>query len=82
LLWLGLNETITGKIVLAVIDDRDISGAMGVNVTASWCFIPPLAMRNLGRRRGIVNGGGRRHYPRSWPRDRAACRISSSFLQP
>jgi len=33
LLWLGLNRTITGKIVLAVIHDRDTSGAMGVNVT-------------------------------------------------
>jgi len=33
LLWLGLNRTISGKVVLAVIHDRDISGAMGVNVT-------------------------------------------------
>jgi branched-chain amino acid transport system permease protein len=33
LLWLGLNKTITGKVVLAVIHDRDISAAMGVNVT-------------------------------------------------
>lgn len=33
LLWLGLNRTITGKVVLAVIHDREISRAMGVNVT-------------------------------------------------
>ena len=33
LLWLGLNRTITGKVVLAVIHDRDVSAAMGVNVT-------------------------------------------------
>ena len=33
LLWLGLNRTITGKIVLAVIHDREMSSAMGVNVT-------------------------------------------------
>lgn len=33
LLWLGLNRTITGKVILAVIHDRDISRAMGVNVT-------------------------------------------------
>jgi branched-chain amino acid transport system permease protein len=33
LLWLGLNRTITGKIVLAVIHDREMSRAMGVNVT-------------------------------------------------
>ena len=33
LLWLGLNRTISGKVVLAVIHDRDMSGAMGVNVT-------------------------------------------------
>ena len=32
LLWLGLNRTITGKVILAVIHDRDMSGAMGVNV--------------------------------------------------
>jgi len=33
LLWLGLNRTRSGKIVLAVIHDREISRAMGVNVT-------------------------------------------------
>ena len=33
LLWLGLNHTVTGKLVLAVIHDREISRAMGVNVT-------------------------------------------------
>jgi branched-chain amino acid transport system permease protein len=33
LLWLGLNRTIAGKIVLAVIHDREISRAMGVDVT-------------------------------------------------
>jgi len=32
LLWLALNRTHIGKIVLAVIQDRDISRAMGVNV--------------------------------------------------
>ncbi len=32
LLWLGLNRTNIGKIVLAVIQDRDVSRAMGVNV--------------------------------------------------
>jgi branched-chain amino acid transport system permease protein len=42
LLWLGLNRTITGKIVLAVIHDREMSRAMGVNVTRifvlAFCF--------------------------------------------
>jgi branched-chain amino acid transport system permease protein len=38
LLWFGLNRTITGKIVLAVIHDRDISRAMGVNVTRVFAF--------------------------------------------
>src|SRR6185437_12271555 len=33
LLWFGLNRTTTGKLVLAVIHDREISRAMGVNVT-------------------------------------------------
>jgi branched-chain amino acid transport system permease protein len=33
LLWVGLNRTITGKVVLAVIHDREMSRAMGVNVT-------------------------------------------------
>ncbi len=33
LLWLGLNRTVTGKVVLAVIHDREMSRAMGVNVT-------------------------------------------------
>ena len=33
LLWLGLNRTITGKVVRAVIHDREMSRAMGVNVT-------------------------------------------------
>jgi len=33
LLWLGLNRTTTGKVILAVIHDREISRAMGVNVT-------------------------------------------------
>lgn len=32
LLWLALNCTKTGKIVLAVIQDREVSRAMGVNV--------------------------------------------------
>jgi branched-chain amino acid transport system permease protein len=32
LLWFGINRTVSGKIVLAVIHDRDISRAMGVNV--------------------------------------------------
>lgn len=32
LLWVGLNRTVTGKIVLAVIHDREMSRAMGVNV--------------------------------------------------
>ena len=38
LLWFGLNRTVTGKIVLAVIYDRDISRAMGVNVTRVFAF--------------------------------------------
>ena len=38
LLWFGLNRTVTGKIVLAVIHDRDISRAMGVNVTRVFAF--------------------------------------------
>lgn len=33
LLWLGLNHTVTGKVVLAVIHDREMSRAMGVDVT-------------------------------------------------
>jgi branched-chain amino acid transport system permease protein len=33
LLWFGLNRTVTGKVVLAVIHDREVSRAMGVNVT-------------------------------------------------
>ncbi len=33
MLWLGLNHTITGKLVLAVIHDREMSRAMGVDVT-------------------------------------------------
>ncbi len=33
LLWLGLNRTVTGKVVLAVIHDREMSRAMGVDVT-------------------------------------------------
>jgi branched-chain amino acid transport system permease protein len=30
--WLGLNRTITGKVVLAVIHNSEISAAMGVNI--------------------------------------------------
>ncbi len=33
LLWLGLNRTRSGKVVLAVIHDREMSSAVGVNVT-------------------------------------------------
>jgi branched-chain amino acid transport system permease protein len=33
LLWLGLNRTTSGKLVLAVIHDRDMSSALGINVT-------------------------------------------------
>ena len=33
LLWFGLNKTIWGKMLLAVIYDREISQAMGINVT-------------------------------------------------
>ncbi len=33
LLWLGLNRTRSGKVVLAVIHDREMSSAAGVNVT-------------------------------------------------
>jgi branched-chain amino acid transport system permease protein len=33
LLWLGINRTISGKLVLAVIHDREMSSALGVNVT-------------------------------------------------
>lgn len=33
LLWLGLNRTKSGKVVLAVIHDREMSSAAGVNVT-------------------------------------------------
>jgi branched-chain amino acid transport system permease protein len=32
MLWLGLHRTTTGKVVLAVIHDREMSRAMGVNV--------------------------------------------------
>ncbi|MBX3513939.1 MAG: branched-chain amino acid ABC transporter permease [Xanthobacteraceae bacterium] len=32
-LWLGLNRTRSGKVVLAVIHDREMSSAAGVNVT-------------------------------------------------
>lgn len=34
LLWFGLNRTIWGKMLLAVIYDREVSQAMGINVTA------------------------------------------------
>lgn len=33
ILWLGLNRTKSGKLVLAVIHDRDMSSALGINVT-------------------------------------------------
>ena len=33
LLWLGINRTTSGKLILAVIHDRDMSSALGVNVT-------------------------------------------------
>lgn len=33
LLWLALNRTTSGKLVLAVIHDRDMSSALGINVT-------------------------------------------------
>jgi branched-chain amino acid transport system permease protein len=33
LLWLGLNRTTSGKLVLAVIHDREMSSALGINVT-------------------------------------------------
>ncbi len=32
-LWFGLNRTKSGKLVLAVIHDRDMSSALGINVT-------------------------------------------------
>lgn len=32
-LWLGLNRTKSGKLVLAVIHDREMSSALGINVT-------------------------------------------------
>ncbi len=32
LLWLGLNKTRTGKLLLVVIEDREISAALGINV--------------------------------------------------
>ncbi|MFT5421413.1 MAG: branched-chain amino acid transport system permease protein [Candidatus Endobugula sp.] len=31
-LWWGLNKTRTGKLLLVVIEDREISGALGINV--------------------------------------------------
>ncbi|MDB5552249.1 MAG: branched-chain amino acid transporter permease [Rhizobium sp.] len=33
ILWFGLNRTTSGKLVLAVIHDRDMSSALGINVT-------------------------------------------------
>jgi branched-chain amino acid transport system permease protein len=39
LLWLGLNRTIIGKLVLAVIHDREMSRAMGVNVTRVFILV-------------------------------------------
>jgi branched-chain amino acid transport system permease protein len=33
LLWLALHRTVSGKLVLAVIHDREMSSAMGINVT-------------------------------------------------
>jgi branched-chain amino acid transport system permease protein len=55
LLWLGLNRTITGKVVLAVIHDRDISAAMGVNVTRVFSdVVSSLSVTSPLRRRRQV----------------------------
>lgn len=32
-LWWGLNRTRTGKLLLVVIEDREVAGALGINVT-------------------------------------------------
>lgn len=33
ILWWGLNRTRTGKLLLVVIEDREVAGALGINVT-------------------------------------------------
>lgn len=38
LTWFGLNRTISGKIVLAVIHNPEISASMGVNVQRVYCW--------------------------------------------
>ena len=51
LLWLGLNKTLWGKILQAVIYDREISQAMGINVTAVF-----LGTFILGAMLGALGG--------------------------
>ena len=50
-LWFGLNKTKWGKLLLAVIYDREISQAMGINVTAVF-----LATFVLGAILGALGG--------------------------
>lgn len=50
-LWFGLNRTKWGKLLLAVIYDREISQAMGINVTAVF-----LATFVLGAILGALGG--------------------------
>lgn len=51
LLWLGLNRTMWGKLLLAVIYDREVSQAMGINVTAVF-----LGTFMLGATLGALGG--------------------------
>jgi branched-chain amino acid transport system permease protein len=48
ILWYGLNRTQFGKILLAVIFDRELSMAMGINVIYHW-HVPRRPGRRLSR---------------------------------
>jgi branched-chain amino acid transport system permease protein len=50
LLWWGLNRTRTGKLLLVVIEDREISGALGINVTLFFTvtFVLGVTLGALG----------------------------------
>ncbi len=54
LVWYGLNRTMQGKIVLAVIHDREMSRTMGVNVNRVFiiCFTIGVFLAALG---GVLN---------------------------
>lgn len=49
-LWWGLNKTTTGKLLLVVIEDREVSSALGINVTLffSVTFVIGTTLGALG----------------------------------